>query len=110
MKHSSRTLISWIVGLFICAQVFSLAGAMDSFARVCIDDTDPEEIVTVDPFVTSNLKTVDVAPIVQFVAVLATALWQLQERPQQKCIVAVTCDFYPAVQCQLWLMHRSLLL
>jgi hypothetical protein len=83
---------------------------MDSFARVCVDDTDPEEIVTVDPFVTSNLKTVEVTPILQFVAVLANALWQLHNETQQKCLVAVTCDTYPAVQCHLWLMHRSLLL
>ena len=110
MQHSSRTLISWIVGLFICAQVFSLAGAMDSFARVCVDDTDPEEIVTVDPFVTSNLKTVDVAPLLQLVAVLTNALWQLQDKTEQQCLFAVTCDYYPAVPCHLWLVHRSLLL
>ena len=51
MTHSrKRNFISLFMGLFMWAQLFSLCGAIESFSCLSLDDIDPEDIVTMDPF------------------------------------------------------------
>lgn len=51
MRQSrKRTFISLFLGLFVWAQLLSLCGAIESFNCASLDDIDPEDIVTMDPF------------------------------------------------------------
>lgn len=49
-SRKKRTFISLFLGLFVWAQLLSLCGAIESFNCASLDDIDPEDIVTMDPF------------------------------------------------------------
>lgn len=110
MKSRSTALTLWLIALFVCAQLFSLAGAMDSFVSESMDDIDPEEIVTVDPFVGSNLKTIDVIPAFHFVVVVISSLLQARPTDDSARWIAASADGETCKVNKLWLVHRSLLL
>lgn len=54
MRTSKRNIITLLLSLFMWSQVFSLCGALESFNANSLDDIDPEQVVTLDPFLAST--------------------------------------------------------
>lgn len=54
MKSPNSNIISVLLALFMWSQILSLCGALDSLNATCLDDIEPEEIVTLDPFLAST--------------------------------------------------------
>ncbi len=54
MGSPNRNIISMLLALFMWSQLFSLFGAFETFTATCLDDLDPEHIVTMDPFLAST--------------------------------------------------------
>lgn len=54
MKSSKRNIVSVLLALFMWSQIFSLCGAFETFSSLSLDDIDPEDVVTMDPFLASN--------------------------------------------------------
>lgn len=110
MERFSNPLTVWLIGLFLCAQLFSLTGAMNFMDLQYVDDLDLEEIVTVDPFVSSNLRSVDIVPPFQFVALVFSAIFCVLASDKVESGFPPSKALFSFELTRLWLVHRHLLL
>lgn len=117
MNRRPTTFSFWLLALFFCAQLFSIQAVVASFDPAILDFIDPEEVITLEPFVRSNVKTVDVAPTTPRFTTHSAAAGLLAHlyfiwRPPQTENVTMYRQNIAAIRAQekLWLLNRRLLI
>lgn len=103
-----------LLAIFMWSQIFSLCGALESFNSLSLDDLDPEEIVTIDPFLTSinnqvkneleALQNVIAAGLSVFLASMLCTFAECFWRQTLSAVDVVTGSN------RLWLLQRRLLI
>lgn len=118
MRQSrKRTFISLFLGLFVWAQLLSLCGAIESFNCASLDDIDPEDIVTMDPFLCPSQLRADLdeaGAVEQTIAAgICCFVFFLTRFLQQPKLDPAFCNWKapPVLQTnRIWLRQRHLLL
>jgi hypothetical protein len=117
MKRRPTTFSFWLLALFFCAQLFSIEAVVASFDPAMLDLIDPEEVVTLEPFVRSNVKTMEVAPATARTAAPSAVVGLLAQlaffwrSPQTEDALKYRQNIaaVPAQE-RLWLLNRRLLI
>ena len=112
MRSSKRNIVSVLLALFMWSQIFSLCGAFETFSSISLDDIDPEDVVTMDPFLVSNsIRISQELDVLQHVvaAGFATlfAFWRVDRYFELTVPVLPDSNFGDN---RLWLRHCRLLI
>lgn len=109
MPKPPHVLSFFLIALFLCAQLCSFSGAFETDSS--LDDLDPEEIVSVDPFVSSNLRLATALPLPgPFVAYVLIGMYLLDNKSVDLRFAKLDNSDEPVCSNKLWLLHRTLLI